>query len=239
MELLFDLEYGVMVACDVDTIEKFRSIIKETSSVEGIVGYKIGFSLGLTYGLARLTKIAKEYSDLPVIYDHQKAGTDIPQMGKVFAEVCHKGGVTGVIVFPQAGPETEKAFIAALFEKGLVPLVGGEMTHPGYLASEKGYIREDAPQDMYRLAATTGVTYFIIPGNKPHIITKYHDLISGLTTEAKYCMPGIGRQGGDITSTFKAVPGSSAYAIIGSAIYAQPDIHKAAKEYCKEALNFG
>lgn len=236
---LFDLEYGVMVACDVDSIDVFKKIITETCSIEGIVGYKIGFSLALKYGLASLTSVVKEKSDLPVIYDHQKAGTDIPQMGEKFAETCFNGGVKGVILFPQAGPRTEKAFIEGVFIKGMIPLVGGEMTHPGYLVGDQGYIRDDAPIDIYTLAADMKVKYYIIPGNKPQITQKYHDLLSGLGVEAKYCMPGIGRQGGDIKSSFASLSGSSAYAIIGSGIYRQANMGEAAKQYCKEALSFG
>ncbi len=235
---LFDLDFGVIVACDVSTLDSFSTIVKETSSIEGIVGFKIGVTLALTYGLQRLTETAKQYGNLPVIYDHQKAGTDIPQMGQKFSEVCHRGGIKGVIIFPQAGPKTEVSFISAIIKNNMVPLVGGEMTHPGYLANEKGYIRNNAPKDMYTLAVKNNVKYFIVPGNKPHVLKKYQKLISGLDSSARYCMPGIGRQGGDISSAFTALSGSSAYAIVGSSIYSHSDIRKSAKKFCKEALKF-
>ncbi len=235
---LFDLDFGVIVACDVSTLDSFTTIVKETSSIEGIVGFKIGVTLALTYGLKRLTEAADKYGNLPVIYDHQKAGTDIPQMGQKFSDVCSRGGIKGVILFPQAGPKTEEAFISAVIKNHMVPLVGGEMTHPGYLADEKGYIRNNAPTDMYTLAVKNHVKYFIVPGNKPQVLKKYQTIISGLDNSVRYCMPGIGRQGGDIASAFTALSGSSAYAIIGSSIYSQSNIGKAAKRFCKEALKF-
>jgi len=235
---LFDLDFGVIVACDVSSLDFFTKIVKETASLEGIVGFKVGVTLALTYGLKRVTEVVDEYCNLPVIYDHQKAGTDIPQMGNKFSEVCSKGGIRGVILFPQAGPITEEAFITAVFEKQMVPLVGGEMTHPGYLADEKGYIRNTAPVDMYTFAVKNHVKYFIVPGNKPPVLQKYQKIITGLDNDARYCMPGIGRQGGDITSAFTALSGSSAYAIIGSSIYSHSKINNAAQRFCKEALKF-
>lgn len=235
---LFDLDFGIIVACDVSTLDLFTSIVKETSSIKGIVGFKVGVTLGLTYGLKQLTEVADRYNSLPVIYDHQKAGTDIPQMAQKFSDVCHHGGIKGVILFPQAGPKTEEAFITAVFKNHMVPLVGGEMTHPGYLKKEKGYIRDDAPKDIYTLAVQNNVKYFIVPGNKPQVLKKYQKIISGLDSSARYCMPGIGRQGGDISSAFTALSGSSAYAIIGSSIYSHSNIAEAAKRFCKEALKF-
>jgi orotidine-5'-phosphate decarboxylase len=236
---LFDLDFGVIVACDVSTMESYTSIVKETSSIEGIVGFKVGVTLALPYGLKRLTDVVKEHCDLPVIYDHQKAGTDIPRMGEKFSDVCYSGGVRGVILFPQAGPKTEEAFISAVFKKHMVPLVGGEMTHPGYLVNENGYIRNDAPRDMYTLAVKKGVKYLILPGNKPGVLRRYQEIISCLEKDIRYCMPGIGHQGGDISSSFKALSGSPAYAIIGSSIYSQSNMSEAAKMFCKEALRFG
>ncbi|MCK4823571.1 orotidine 5'-phosphate decarboxylase [bacterium] len=235
---LFEQPYGVIPACDVHTLDEFKRIIDETCSIEGIAGYKVGCTLALTYGLSALTKIVADYTDLPVIYDHQKAGTDIPQMGAMFAEVCAKGGVKGVIIFPQSGPMTEEAFIKALYAKDLVPIVGGEMTHPKYLVKEEGFIRDDAPMEMYRIGAKNCVDHFVIPGNKPDIIRKYHSMLSSLVKQPKYCLPGIGRQGGEIKSAFIFLKGASAYAIVGSGIYKQKNMAEAARGFCKEALEF-
>ena len=234
----FQLRYGVIVACDVESIDEFKRIVEETSSVEGIVGYKIGCLLALKYGFSQLMDTAKESTDLPVIYDHQKAGTDIPQLGEGFAQVCADGGVSGVILFPQSGPATEDAFIKALFRRDLVPIVGGEMTHPKYLSNDGGFIRENAPVEMYKIAAENSVDHFVVPGNKPEVIKKYHEMLSSIVEEPKYCLPGIGRQGGDIESAFRYLEGAAAYAIIGSAIYKQTNVGDAAEVFCREALKF-
>lgn len=240
MSNLFKYRYGVLVACDVETINEFKRIVEETYSIEGIVGYKVGCMLALRYGLSMLTGVVEENTDLPVIYDHQKAGTDIPQLGEGFAQACAKGGVKGALLFPQSGPKTEVAFIEALFKKNITPLVGGEMTHPKYLSSDDGFIREDAPMNMFRIAANNNVEYFVVPGNKPEVIRRYHKMLSQILYPIipKYCTCGIGRQGGEITSAFENLTGASAYAIIGSSIYKEKDIGSAAYKYAREALEF-
>ncbi len=236
--MLFETNHGVIVACDVDTHNAFEHLVQQTCHLEGVVGYKIGTLLGLTYGLRPLTEMVAEHCNLPVIYDHQKAATDIPQMGEPFARVCKNGGVDSVILFPQAGPETEKAFIRAVIEHDMVPMVGGEMTHPGYLTEEQGYIRSDAPPDMYRLAARHDVSYFIVPGNRPAALQRYHDLLTGIMDMPAFCMPGIGRQGGSIRSAFEQLGSTAKYAIVGSAIYTSDDPEAAARELAREALEF-
>ena len=236
MKKLFHLTHGVIPACDVASIEDFKQLINITCSIEGIVGYKVGCTLALSYGLPKLTEIVAERTDLPVIYDHQKAGTDIPRMGDKFAEACSKAGVKVVIIFPMAGPETEKAFIEALFHRSVVPCIGGEMTHEMYLSREGGFIDDDAPKEMYKLGAECGVEYFVVPGNKLDIITEYDAFLSETVKEPKFCMPGIGTQGGEIRKAFEAVKGKDAYAIIGSAIYKSKDMERAARRFCEEAV---
>jgi orotidine-5'-phosphate decarboxylase len=52
-----------------------------------------------------------------------------------------------------------------------------------------------------------------------------------------YCLPGIGRQGGEIKLAFKNLKGFSAYAIVGASIYGQEDMRGAAKRFCDEVLD--
>lgn len=234
---LFELKKGIIVACDVHSLEQLSKLVQETNDVEGVVGYKIGSILSLRFGLPAISLVARKQTRKPIIYDHQKAGTDIPQTGEPFAEACREGGIQGVIIFPQAGPETEVEYIKALFQKGLTPLVGGEMTHPKYLTQEGGFLRDNSPNEIYETAAKCGVEYFIVPGNRPESISGYRALLTPLVSNPKFCMPGIGRQGGDIKVAFKAAQGMPSYAIIGSAIYKQGDIRSNAKKFSDIALS--
>jgi len=233
---MFEKNHGVIVACDV-TIDKMEELIEKTYGIEGIVGYKIGANLAIEHGLKEVVKKIKKYG-LPVIYDHQKAGTDIPRMASPFAKACKNSGIDSVIIFPQAGPKSEVAFIEAIKENGMVPMVGGEMTHEAYLMEDGGFLRDDAPAAMYEIAAKNDVEYFILPGNKIEAIKKYHLLLANIINEPKYCMPGIGSQGGEIEKTFSILRGYDAYAIIGSAIYKSENIEEAARKFAKEAMKF-
>jgi orotidine-5'-phosphate decarboxylase len=235
---LFTLNHGVILSCDVGSLDELKMLTDVTSQVEGIVGYKIGFILGLTCGLSNVVKGVSNYTDSPLIYDHQKAGTDIPQMGAEFAKIMSMTGIPAAIIFPQAGPATEKEFIKALLDNEVVPIVGGHMTHPQYLARDGGFIKDDAPERIYEIGAENGAEYFVVPGNNPSAIENYSNLLSRFIVEPKFCMPGIGRQGGDIVTAFQATRGNPAYAIIGSAIYMAKDMKEAAKRFCEEALKF-
>ncbi len=233
---LFDLTHGIIVACDVKTLDELKRIVEATSDLEGITGYKPGFMLGLKHGLPDVVDVIRDYSDMPIIYDHQKAGTDIPESGIEFAAVMKSAGIESAIIFPQAGPATEIAFITALIDAGIVPMVGGEMTHKQYLKKDGGYIDDSAPEEMYKNGAKAGAEFFIVPGNKPDSIKKYDEMLKD--NNHSFCMPGIGRQGGDIKSAFDACE-CNAYAIIGSSIIKASDVRAAAKSFCEAVMRFG
>ena len=225
---MFEREHGVIVACDVDDLEKLKELVEKTYGIEGIVGYKIGANLALQYGLKN---IMEEIDfQLPVIYDHQKAGTDIPDMGKKFMDICKRAGVDAVILFPQSGPETEKAWIESALEKDLGVIVGGLMTHPKYARSEGGYLADEAIIEMYLNAAELGVTDFVVPGNRPNDIRRIRGTLEQKGVSPTFYAPGFVAQGGEISDAAR-VAGDSWHAIVGRGIYNREDIKQAALEY--------
>src|SRR3989338_7696904 len=106
---IIKLKKSVIPSCDVDSLEKLSKLVKSTCSVDGIGAYKIGFELVIHFGMENVVKTIRKSTKLPIIYDHQKAGTDIPDMGSKFMQACKLADA--VILFPQAGPETEAAWI--------------------------------------------------------------------------------------------------------------------------------
>ena len=216
--LFGDRRKGIILAADVADLEKLQRIVTEISSIPEIVAIKIGFSLGLRFGLTNVVQAVHRNCRLPVIYDHQKAGTDIPQMGSPFAAVCREAGIDGVILFPQAGPNTLEGFVSAAINENLIPIVGLVMSHPAYLVSEGGYIADDAPRRMAEKAIESGVSNFVLPGTKPRVV---EDFARGVLakTEATIMMPGIGSQGGSLTEACRAAAPHRSFPIIGSAIY--------------------
>ncbi|MFH0711236.1 MAG: orotidine 5'-phosphate decarboxylase / HUMPS family protein [Candidatus Aenigmatarchaeota archaeon] len=220
---------SVVPACDVSTLEEFEQIISQTADVEGIGGYKIGLELGLGYGLKAVVDRARKFTNKPIIYDHQKAGTDIPDTGKNFARVCKKAGVDAVIIFPQAGPETERAWIYHALDNGLNVIVGGWMTHPAYASSEGGFISDEKILDMYDIAARAGINNFVVPGNKKDVIKKIKIVVEAEGIRPTFFAPGFVAQGGKIEEATK-VAGDLWHAITGRAIYEAQDKRQAALE---------
>ena len=153
---LIKLKKSIIIACDVDSLEKLGKLVKATCSVKGIGAYKIGFELVIPFGMNEVVKTIRKCTRLPIIYDHQKAGTDIPEMGGKFMKACKS--VNTVILFPQAGPETEAAWIKAAQQAKMNVIIGGEMTHQAYLKEAGGFIDDNAPKRMYEIAASMGVT---------------------------------------------------------------------------------
>jgi orotidine-5'-phosphate decarboxylase len=230
---------SVIPACDVASLGELETLVKTVDSVRGIGGYKIGFSLALPYGLPAVVKAIRKHSKKPIIYDHQKAATDIPDTGAQFAHACKAAGVDAVILFPQAGPETLKAWVKQCQDSKLKVIVGGEMTHPAYLVKDGGFLADDAPRKIYELAASLGVTDFVVPGNKPERIREYRAVVerAGCATPVFYS-PGLVTQGGDVTEGAKAA-GERWHAIIGRALYGAGDaaaMRAAAEKLCAKLV---
>jgi orotidine-5'-phosphate decarboxylase len=219
---------SIIPACDVSNKQEFEDLIKQTHDISGIGAYKIGLELTIQYGLKSLVDIIRRYTNAPVIYDHQKGGTDIPELGPKFSKVCRSAGVDAIILFPFGGLATERQWIKACQDEGLVVLVGAHMTQKNFLRSEGGFIADDSPQKMYEVAVESGVTDFVVPGNKPELVVKYKGLFESLGISPTLYAPGFVAQGGAITECGN-VAGERWHAIVGSAIYAAKDIKEATK----------
>ncbi len=227
---IIKLKKSIILSCDVDSLGELGKLVKATCSVKGVGAYKIGFETVIPFGMKEVVKTIRKYTKLPIIYDHQKAGTDIPDMGGKFMKACN--WVDAVIIFPQAGPETEIAWIKAAQKTKMDIIVGGEMTHEAYLNSSGGFIEDDAPKRMYEIAASMGVTDFVIPGNKLEKSLEYAGLIKKNISNPVFYSPGLIAQGGNISDLAKRL--DSWHAIIGRAIYEAKDMKKAAQEFAKE-----
>jgi orotidine-5'-phosphate decarboxylase len=233
---LIKLEKSIIPACDVGSLGKLAQLVKATCDIEGIGAYKVGFELAIPFGLRSVVDKIRRLTHLPIIYDHQKAGTDIPDTGAKFMSACKEAGVDAVIIFPQAGPETEKAWIDAAREKKLGIIVGGEMTHKAYLETDNGFISANAPKRMYEIAAKKGVTDFVVPGNRPNKIKEYAELLKRMGVKATFYSPGFVAQGGRISDSAKIC--ERWHAIVGRAIYNTKDMRKAAKGLAREIASY-
>lgn len=224
MQKIISLEKSIIVAADVPSLYDLARLVKAVEGVPGISAVKLGFILAMK-GLGTAVRIVKEAMgpDFPVIYDHQKAGNDIPEMGRPFAEALKEAGVDAAILFPFTGPVTQEAWTRSCFEAGLKVLTGGVMTHPKFLKSEGGSIDDDAVEKIYLLACTLGVRHFVVPGNKIAWVKRVHAVLVSELGDDNFVLyaPGFISQKGDI-SECGAAAGNHWHAIVGSAIYKDP-----------------
>ena len=228
MGKIIQRDRSIIPACDV-SLDAYEEILRATSDIAGVGAYKVGFELGLEYSLPKVVELARKYCNKPIIYDHQKAGTDIPDTGKHFARTMKHAGIDAVIFFPQSGPEAEKAWIESAFEHGLGVIVGGLMTHPRYTRSEGGYIADESILEMYLNAAELGVSDFVVPGNKPEAIKIIRKSLEEKGVSPLFYMPGFETQ--ESISKASKVIGSKWHAILGRVIYESENIRKSVLEY--------
>lgn len=217
--MLFERQ-GIVVACDVPSLRDLDLLVEATGSVRAVTGFKVGFTLVLRHGMPHVIERIRAHTDKPIIYDHQKAGTDIPQMGVPFAEVCAESHVDGVILFPHAGPATLEAWTEALQRFQLTPIVGAVMTHPHFLAGEGGFILDNAHQAVYRKSLEHGVVHFVLPATKPEQAAALGDAARQAGVRQFVVLsPGVGRQKADVQAVHRLFKGFNWSPIVGSAIY--------------------
>lgn len=228
---------SLVFAADVQP-HKFKQVVGELAGVEGLGGVKVGFEVGLGIGLREATNTVLEANDrLRVIYDHQKAGNDIPETGKNFARTMRLARVDAAILFPFTGPQTQERWTRELQDRGIGVIVGAEMTHKQIRASEGGYVLDAAFKKMFTKAVELGVVDFVVPGNKPDKVAEYKEFFDKEVGEGNYSFwaPGFIDQGGDISET-GAIAGRRWNAIVGGAIYNAENIRAAASALGQKVL---
>ncbi len=191
-----DKLYGLIPALDTPDLESALRLVCRVAGRDSVHGFKLGFSLGLGYGLPETVRRIREWTDKPLIYDHQKAATDIPDTGALFGDVLKKAGIDEAILFPHTGPRTLEAWTRALQERQLKVIVGAVMTHPAYLVSEGGFIADAAAVSIYRRAAELGVSAFVVPLTKPELVARLAEEVP-FTDSQEFYSPGFGAQKGD------------------------------------------
>ena len=219
MTALFKGPFGIVPALDVDTPAQLDKVVRETTRVPGVAGYKVGLSSVMRFGLAEAVRRLRGATDLPLLYDHQKAGPDMPDMADKFTALCRDAAVDGLILFPVAGPTAVDRFVGASLADGLVPVVGGEIPVPDYGVSGGGYMLDDALDRIIARAAAAGADHFVLPAHDPAKITRWSGWIAANVTEATVFLTGFGSLGGTIADGFGAAAACRRrFAIVGRLI---------------------
>jgi orotidine-5'-phosphate decarboxylase len=225
---------GIVCACDVENLDVLEWLLPQIDPVAGLVGYKLGSLLTLRHGLPVVTRVFRRLTDKPLLYDHQKAGLDIPSMADQFVPACRDAGVDALVLFPLAGPRAVDAFVSATLKAGLLPVVGGALPLPDYLTTGGGYVAADGLARIAERAFALGARDFIVPATDSAAIRHHARVFAG--NDTRLFLPGIGPLGGEIELAFAAAAGCASVAIIGRAIYADPDPAQAACRLAGRAL---
>jgi orotidine-5'-phosphate decarboxylase len=223
-EPFFGREPGVVWAADVEP-DEFAGTMEKIGNAEGLVGVKIGFEIGLGLSLREASNIVRANSNARVQYDHQKAATDIDDTGKNFVRAMVRGKVDSAILFPFAGPKTQRAWTRGLQSAGINVFTGAEMTHEGFTEQEGGSLSQSDMERIIDLALELDVDNFIVPGNKPDRVKFWRRRIEAGRGVGGYALasPGLISQGGDITEGGIAA-GKLWTPIIGRGIHANKEM---------------
>jgi len=226
---------GIVVALDADSVDESRRVVERTTDVEGLAGYKVGLTSVLRLGLAEAIRQLRAVTSLPLVYDHQKAGADVPDMAPKFAANCRAAGVDGLILFPTAGPRAVDGFVGEAIRNRMLPIVGGDLPFPDYNASGGGYVVDHALDLIFARAIALGADHFVVPGNTAAKLTHHVARVCEQVDLPTFLVPGIGPLGGTMTSVVKAARGARVFGVVGRAVYAAPDPRDAARRLVDEA----
>ena len=214
---IFENIPSIIPSMDVRLGELSKIIGKISCLRKEIGGIKIGSLLAWEHGLPKIVKKIRSFSNAPLIFDAQKAGTDIPSIAKEQVKLVADAGIDAFIAAPLgSGPKTLEAFIKTSFECQIAPIIVLEMTHP--MAND--FLVKEAGMRVIIQSLEMGVEYFVAPANNPDRITYYRNLASKKAKGIKIFSPGVGPQGGGPDTAIKA---GADFVIIGRNIYEATD----------------
>ncbi|MBY4574890.1 orotidine 5'-phosphate decarboxylase [Gordonia paraffinivorans] len=225
--------HGIIPALDLPTAEQVRDIVAATADVDGVVGYKLGPSTVLELGLPAALRLVGDLTDLPVIYDHQKAGLDIPSNADVFARTLAAHGVSAAIVFPLAGPTTAAGFLTAFQRTGVAALIGGQLPVADYTAAGGGWIAEDVLDHIADIALEHGETQLIVPAGDR--VEQVVARAAAVGVRPRLFVPGVGADGDELRGLAPVVAHvAGLFPIVGRAVIAADDPAAAAARLTAE-----
>ena len=214
---------SLVVACDVP-FEKFPALLRETRSIQEIKAYKIPARAGRR-GWEEWNRTLRSYTNKISIYDHQKAGTDVPDTQREFMRDVKESGFKAVILYPRLEDSSEihEAHIMEAIDAGLKVMVGGKMTHQ--LFNQEQY---EMALRIYETAYKNGIRNFGLPANSISDLNFSEVIRKKFNEEVDFFLIGIGLQGGNLEEVVKMFNGTRFHPIVGRLIYEAKDMKQAA-----------
>lgn len=209
---------GILAAADLRSLTDLQKLTRAIYDVPGIDGLKVGMTLVSRFGLPAVAQTIREVSTkMEIIWDYQKAGCDIPDLGVEFAAIAVDANVNHLIIFPEAGPATAEAWIEACQAEQITVALGLHMTHAKFMEGDGGWILDKAPAEALNLALEMGIEEFVFPGNKVEFAAKYYKQVSADGRDVRILSPGLVKQGGKI-GEIAGVVGDKWTGIVGRAL---------------------
>lgn len=232
----FNLNHGIIIECNFSGIGRLEAIVDATNDLEFVVGYKVGAELAVSSKIKDVVGMVKKYTNLPVIYDHQKFGSGDPNFsGGSFLETLKDAGVDGLIIFPHGGVGSLEAAIHKCLDLGILPIIGGDMVHEGYTEDEGGYINNAAPRKMYIDGANFGAKHFVIPCTRLDRMRIYCHTLGNMVNNPILFLTGVGIEScDDLVKACEIVKQYHSYAVIGREITDEKDYRRAAEGIWKK-----
>ena len=58
--------HGILIALDMESLDRMRKVVEQTSGISGVVGYKVGLTVTLRLGLGGAVRHLRASTDLPL-----------------------------------------------------------------------------------------------------------------------------------------------------------------------------
>ncbi|MHB1252627.1 MAG: beta/alpha barrel domain-containing protein [Candidatus Humimicrobiaceae bacterium] len=189
---IFKAKNGILIELNSDSEKIINNIISSTKDLPFIIGYKLNAESIILNGLKSTVKLIKKQTNLPLIYDHKKLGSDSPDIsGGNIIEKIKKAGVDAVVILPYAGKEILEKIIESCNEVGLLTVVCGDLPYKGYFNDEDGYIDTESQQKIYLDAARLGVSHFLMSCNRIERIKIYCHQLDSIVVKLKIFLTAI------------------------------------------------
>ena len=221
----------IIPALDVGKEQALELVRKLDEVPELLAGLKVGSLLVYENGKGIIREI-KDLTDVPIIFDGQKFGTDIPDIAAEQVKLFASAGVDQIIACPMgAGPKTLEAFTKSCFANQVIPVCVVEMTHP----QANVYLRTFVAGSILKNALEFGIRNFVYPATKPGTLEIHKMIMSDATMGTKENITlkatGFKVQGGSLPKL--QVLGVTEF-IVGRAIYNDKDPVQAVIDLSKE-----
>lgn len=212
---------GIIPAIDLDLHDAKTLIKKLENSRENISGLKIGSILVMNHGLPKVLKSLN--TNIPIILDMQKGGTDIPNMVNNQIKIAASNGITAIIGAPlgagsnQSPAGTFETFVNSCNNNDIIPIIVLEMTQPG----ASYFLRKNASEELAELVCKFNVPHVVAPATKPERIELYRSIFSKNAKEIEIISPGVGPQktGNVVEDCSNALLHGADHLVVGRAIY--------------------